>query len=103
MCHPASPGRAAPRRGRSFKREDKMTERNAQHFRSMFAAHPSARIGFVLAASAVYAQRHGICEAEHHEDREWWDIAKALKSRYGDTLTTNEVLLEMDSGGSHAS
>jgi hypothetical protein len=80
-----------------------MTERNAQHFRAMFTAHPTARIGFVMAASAIYAQRHGICEAEHHEDREWWEIARALKSRYGDTLTVNEVLLEMDSGGSPAS
>jgi hypothetical protein len=79
-----------------------MSERNPQHFRDMFAAHPSAKIGFVLAASAVYAQRHGICEAEHHEDAEWWHIARTLKSRYGDTLTVNEVLREMESGGSPA-
>ncbi len=77
-----------------------MTERNAQHFRAMFVAHPNAKIGFVLAASAVYAQRHGICEADDHDDREWWAIARTLKSRYGDTLTVNEALREMESGGS---
>jgi hypothetical protein len=77
-----------------------MTERNAEHFRGMLAAHPRAKIGFVMAASAVYAQKHGICDAEDHDDPEWWKIARALKTRYGDTLTVDEVFREMESASS---
>jgi len=37
--------------------------RDANHFRKMFDDNPGAGIGFSLAASAVYAQRYGVCEA----------------------------------------
>jgi len=69
--------------------------RDANHFRKMFDDNPGAGIGFSLAASAVYAQRYGVCEAQQHGTEEWRAIAIDLKHRYGETLTTEQVLSEM--------
>lgn len=69
--------------------------RDARHFKNMINKNPSASIGFSLAAAAVYAARFGVCEAEHHGTPEWRQIARDLKSKYGDTLTADEVLSEM--------
>jgi len=69
--------------------------RDAKHFRRMFEDNPSAGIGFTLAASAVYAQRYGACEAEHHATAEWREIALHLKTQYGETLTAEQAIEAM--------
>ncbi len=71
--------------------------RDAKHYRNLLKSNPSASVGFTLAASAVYAARFGICEAEHHSTDEWKTIARQLKADYGDQLTADEVRSEMDS------
>jgi len=69
--------------------------RNAAHYRNLLERNVNAGIGFTLAASAVYAARHGICETEHHGTDEWRTIARDLKNRYGETLSAEHVLVEM--------
>ena len=69
--------------------------RDANHFREMFEDNPGAGIGFTLAASAVYAQRYGVCEAEQHGTDEWRAIAIDLKHRYGENLTVEQISAEM--------
>ena len=69
--------------------------RNAQHYRDLLDRNPSAGIGFSLAAAAVYAARFGFCEAEQHGTDEFRDIARDLRARYGENLTTDEVRREM--------
>lgn len=69
--------------------------RDARHYRRLLDNNPNASIGFTLAASAVYAERYGVCEAEHHSSEEWKQIARNLKADYGETLTPDEVRAEM--------
>jgi hypothetical protein len=71
--------------------------RNEKHYRNLLRSNPSAAVGFTLAASAVYAARYGACEAEHHGTDEWKQIARQLKSDYGEQLTADEARAEMDS------
>jgi hypothetical protein len=73
-----------------------MRSRTANHYRDLLARNPSASIGFTLAASAVYAARYGVCEADHHATPEWHEIASAVKARYGENLTVAEVIAAMD-------
>jgi hypothetical protein len=63
----------------------------------MFRENPSASVGFTLAASAIYAARFGACEPEHRADAQWGEIARALKQKYGETLTAEEAIQEMKS------
>jgi len=70
--------------------------RNEQHYRRMLEQNSNASIGFTLAAAMVYAARYGICEAEHHGTDEFKNIARRLKSEYGENLTVDEVSAEMD-------
>ncbi len=70
--------------------------RNEQHYRRMLEQNPNAGVGFSLAAAMVYAARYGVCEAEHHSTDEWREIARRLKSTYGENLTVDEVSDEMD-------
>lgn len=69
--------------------------RDAKHFKNLINKNPNASIGFTLAASAVYASRYVLCENEHHGTPEWKQIARDLKSKYGETLTAEETLAEM--------
>jgi hypothetical protein len=69
--------------------------RDAAHYSKMMSDNPSAGVGFTLAASAVYAARYRICEAERHGTEEWRAIARDLKNRYGETLNTDAVVREM--------
>lgn len=69
--------------------------RNARHYRDLLERNPNAGVGNTLAAAAVYAARYGICEAEQHGTAEFRDIARDLRTRYGETLTTTEVRREM--------
>jgi hypothetical protein len=70
--------------------------RDRPHYARLLNENPNAGVGFSLAASAVYAARYGECEAEHRSTPEWAQIARALKARYGETLTPDEVRQEMD-------
>jgi len=70
--------------------------RNEQHYRNMLEQNPNASVGFTLAAAMVYAARYGACEPEHHSTEEWKNIARRLKSEYGEILGTNQVSAEMD-------
>ena len=72
--------------------------RTEQHYRRMLEENPNATINATLAASMVYAARHGICEAEDRED-EWREILRRLMTRHGDNLTADEVGAEMDREG----
>jgi hypothetical protein len=72
--------------------------RDAKHFRELLSRNPAASVGFSLAASAVYASRYGTCEAGDHSTDEWKQIARDLKSRYGDNLTIDDVRAEMKRG-----
>lgn len=69
--------------------------RNARHYRDLLDRNPNAGVGFTLAAAAVYATRFGFCEAEHHATDEFHTIAVDLRTRYGASLTTDEVRREM--------
>lgn len=69
--------------------------RNQTHYLNLLSHNPTAQVGFTLAASAVYAARHGVCENEHRSTDEWADIARDLKSRYGENLTTDQTRNEM--------
>lgn len=69
--------------------------RDAKHYRALLNTNPSASVSFTLAASAVYAAQHGVCEPEHRDTAEWKTIARDLKARYGENLTVDEVRAEM--------
>lgn len=70
--------------------------RNEQHYRRMLEQNANASIGFTLAAAMVYAARYGVCEAEHHGTDEFKNIARLLKSKYGENLSADDVTAEMD-------
>jgi hypothetical protein len=69
--------------------------RDKQHYLDMLDQNPGAQVGFTLAASAIYAARYGSCEAADHGTDEWREIARDLKSRYGENLDTDQVRSEM--------
>jgi hypothetical protein len=72
-----------------------MMARNAAHFERLMQENQTAGVGFTLAAAAVYAARYGMCEARDHSTEEFKVIARDLKSRYGENLSTDDVRLEM--------
>lgn len=76
------------------RREPKM--RDKQHYLKLLDQNPNAQVGFSLAASAVYAARFGSCEPSDHGSEAWREIARDLKSRYGETLSVQEVRTEME-------
>ena len=76
--------------------------RTEQHYRRMLEQNQNASVGFTLAAAMVYAARYGVCEAEHHGTDEWREIARRLKSEYGENLTADECSAEMDKSNQSA-
>lgn len=70
--------------------------RTLAHYQKMLSGNPSATIGFTLAADMVFAARHDIINrAEAHSTDEWKNIARNLKSQYGENLSVDEVQTEM--------
>ena len=70
--------------------------RTKKHYEDMLSKSPNTTIGFTLAADMVYAARHDIINrADAHGGDEWKNIARNLKSRYGENLTVDEVRHEM--------
>lgn len=70
--------------------------RDKQHYLNMLDRNPNTSVGFTLAAAAVYAAQYGVCEPDNHSTEEWKHIARDLNTVYGETLTRDEVLFEMD-------
>lgn len=70
--------------------------RDKKHYLRLLAQNPNAGVGFALAAAAVFAARHGTCEPVDHSTDEFRQIARDLKARFGETLTTDEVRAEME-------
>ncbi len=69
--------------------------RTKKHYEAMLDRNPNASIGFALAADMVYAAINGKCEAADHIEQSWRDIARSLKTKYGENLTADEVRAEM--------
>ena len=70
--------------------------RNKNHYQNMFNNNPSASIGFTLAADAVYAAKHGPVTSETHTTDEWKSIARGLKEKYGEQLSSAEMIEAME-------
>lgn len=68
-----------------------MRMRTAKHYEELLDENPNASIGYTLAASAVYAARYGVCEAEDRSTEEYKLLARDLKNKYGLVLTADEV------------
>ena len=66
--------------------------RTKDHYMKLLSGNPNATVGFSLAAQAIYAARFGVFEKS---DDEYRQIASDLKAKYGENLTVNEVLSEM--------
>ena len=70
--------------------------RTKKHYEKMLSENPNTTIGFTLAADMVFAARHEVINrADAHGEDEWRNIARNLKSKYGENLTVNEVRHEM--------
>ena len=66
--------------------------RTKDHYMKLLSGNPNATVGFSLAAQAVYSSRFGVFEKS---DDEYRQIASNLKAKYGENLTVNEVISEM--------
>jgi hypothetical protein len=69
--------------------------RSKKHFLDLFTKNPDAGVGFTLAAGAVFAARHGSWSTTDTRTEEWKTIARDLKTRYGESLTPDQVRMEM--------
>lgn len=65
--------------------------RDKAHYLKMLDNNPTAGVGYTLAASCVFAARHGMCGGDDHGSEEWKQIARDLKSKYGEHLSADEV------------
>lgn len=72
-----------------------MAIRTIENYRDLLTRNSEAKVGFALAASAVYAARHGYITSDDHGSDEWRETARSLRSKYGESLTRDQVLLEM--------
>ena len=73
------------------------TEHSADFYRRLINQNSDATVGVGMAANAVYAAKFGSCETDHMNCQERLSIIKKLKDKYGDFLSANEVLTEMQS------
>jgi predicted Zn-ribbon and HTH transcriptional regulator len=71
--------------------------RDKNHYLKLLARKSEAGVGLLLAARAVYAARYGDADEAIINDNyeEFSGIARDLKLRYGENLTTDEVRAEM--------
>jgi hypothetical protein len=70
--------------------------RDAEHYRNLMADNPGASVGATLAAAAIYAVRHGSCEADDHATPEFRDLVRDLQRKHGENVDAGAVLAEMD-------
>ena len=68
--------------------------RDGTHYRRMMENNPSAAIGVTLAARAIYAARHGVCE-DADCNGEWRDLVRELRAEHGESLAAHTVLVVM--------
>lgn len=68
--------------------------RDAKHYERLLKRNPNARVGINLAAAAVYAARYGQFTPDETGNAEWRAVYHRL-ARYGDSLSVEEVLAEM--------
>jgi hypothetical protein len=61
----------------------------------MLKSNPNASIGATLAASMVYAKRHGNYDIETRDNDEYRAIVIDLKNRYGNELSNTEARNEL--------
>ena len=70
--------------------------RTKKHYEKMLTENPNTSIGYTLAADMVFASRHDVINrADDHGGDEWKNIARNLKSRYGEALSVDQVRHEM--------
>ena len=69
--------------------------RSKQHFLDLLTNNPNAGVGFTLAAGAVFSARNGSWSTTDTRTEEWKTIARDLKARYGESLTPDQVRMEM--------
>jgi len=69
--------------------------RDERHYRRMLDENPHATINVPLAASMVYAARHGICEPADRGE-EWAGLVRQFKATYGENLDAEQIRQEMD-------
>lgn len=72
--------------------------RTRKHYDDLLSKNTNTTIGFTLAAQAVYAAKNGVFDhnADDFNNDEYRDIARALKQKYGENLSTSEVRREME-------
>lgn len=68
--------------------------RNEQHYREMLVSASS--VDGRLAASAVYATRHGAWSQEDSNNDEWRDLVRDFQRDHGDSVPIDVVLSAMD-------
>lgn len=70
--------------------------RTKKHYEKMLSENPGTTIGFTLAADMVFAARHDVIHrTEDRGTKEWKNIARNLKLKYGEALMVDEVRHEM--------
>ncbi len=73
--------------------------RTKKHYENLLNQNPNTTVGFSLAAQAVYAAKNGNYPGPNESDgtdvATWKNIARELKSKYGENLTVEQVREEM--------
>jgi hypothetical protein len=67
-----------------------------KHYRDIVYDNPHATVGFVLAARAVYATRHGSFDTRDGDTPRFRRLACEMANKYGQQMTTEEMKFEMD-------
>ena len=70
-------------------------QRDKQHYVKMFSKNPGTTIWFNLAAQAVYAATYGVFDSNYNHEA-YRAIATEIKQKYGEYLTVEQVLAEME-------
>jgi hypothetical protein len=66
-----------------------------QHYLKMFRKNSNTTVGFTLAAQAIYAARYGVFDSNYNHNA-YMEIAKEIEQKYGEYLTSEQVLAEME-------
>ena len=69
--------------------------RDRAHYERMIEGNPSASFGTSLAAAAVYAARHGLCETTDRDTDEFRELYRELRKKYGEHMDADAVGREM--------
>ncbi len=72
------------------------TRRWKEHCLHLLAENPTANVGTGLAASMVFAAKHGHFTDQDRSTSEYRSIERDLRARYGEFLTPDEVRRELE-------